>query len=599
MQKSQCAERDIPRSSPLDHQYQGENPLRTLAYLFRPDRGKLTLSVLVFAFKHIPVWLLPLITANVIDVVVSHRSVAELWINTGGLGAILLLNFPLAMLFARYTSASIRRMGRDVRSALCRRMQYLSIGYHARVSAGVLQTKIVRDVESIETMVQQGANLGLGALMTLFGGLAVIAFKVPVVLPVFVIVVPVAALLVRKMRSRIRSNNEEFRLEIERLSSRVGEMTTLIPITRAHGLERTALHRVDDTLKEVRTKGFRLDLLNSQFGSMSWILLNTMAVACLAGAALVAYYGRLGISPGDVVMISSFFTTLTASFTTLMNLTPIISKGLESVRSIGEVLQAPDLEINEGKTSVDGVDGRIDFQDMAYRYPEAAEDSVRGFDLTVRPGETVALVGASGAGKSTILNLLIGFIRPTEGRILLDGRDMSALDLRTYRRFLSVVPQESILFEGTIRENVTYGLEGGADEETLRESLAAANAMEFVERLPQGLDTVVGQRGARLSGGQKQRLAIARALIRDPRVLVLDEATSALDNRSEALIQDALSRLVRGRTVFVVAHRLTTIQSADRIVVMDRGRVVESGTHHELLALGGTYATTLQPRRIG
>jgi ATP-binding cassette subfamily B protein len=517
----------------------------------------------------------------------------------GHLTVILLLNFPLATLFARYTSAGIRRMGRDVRSALCRRMQYLSIGYHARVSAGVLQSKIVRDVESIETMVQQTANLGLGAMMTLFGGLAVIAFRVPVVLPVFVIVVPVAALLVRSLRSRIRSNNEEFRLEIERLSSRVGEMTTLIPITRAHGLERTALHRVDDTLREVRTKGFRLDLLNSQFGSLSWILLNTMAVACLTGAGLVAYYGWLGISPGDVVMISSFFTTLTASFTTLMNLTPIISKGLESVRSIGELLQAPDLEINEGKTSVDRVGGRVDFQAMSYRYPGAAEDSVRGIGLSVRPGETVALVGASGAGKSTILNLLIGFIRPTEGRILLDGRDMAELDLRTYRRFLSVVPQESILFEGTVRENVTYGLEGGADEETLRAALAAANAAEFVERLPQGLDTVVGQRGSRLSGGQRQRLAIARALIRNPRILVLDEATSALDNRSEALIQDALSRLVQGRTVFVVAHRLTTIQSADRIVVMDRGRIVESGTHQELLALGGTYANILQPRRIG
>ena len=293
-------------------------------------------------------------------------------------------------------------------------------------------------------------------------------------------------------------------------------------------------------------------------------------------------------------MLSAFFTTLTASASSLISLTPVISKGLESVRSVGEVLEAPDLETNAGKAQVTSVEGRIEFEEVCFSYPESGQPAVDGFTLVVRPGETITLVGPSGAGKSTILNLLIGFIRPSQGRILLDGADMASLDLRSYRRFLSVVPQESILFEGTVRENVGYGLPD-VDERAVRDALRAANALEFVADLPDGLDTVIGERGARLSGGQKQRIAIARALIRDPRVLILDEATSALDTHSEALVQQALGRLVDGRTVFVVAHRLSTVRGADRIVVLDQGRIVEVGRHDDLLQRGGAYANLHLP----
>lgn len=576
----------------LDHRYRGEHPVRTLALLFRPDRGRLALAVVLFTVKHSPIWLLPLITATVLDVVVQHGPESGLWKATGLLLFILVLNYPLHQWYVRCLGGSIRRMGITLRSALCRRMQQLSVGYHARVSSSVLQAKVVRDVEAVEQMMQQSADMGLGAVVTLVGGLVVIGFRVPSFLPVFLVVVPAAGFLVMKLRARLRSHNESFRREVEQLSSRVGEMTTLIPITRAHGLERTALGRVDGSLRQVFAAGLRLDMLNGRFGSLAWVLLNTLGVLCLTGSALVAYHGWMPVTAGDVVMLSAFFTVLTGSVTTLLGLAPILTKGLESVRSAGEVLQAPDLEHNAGKAQVEHVTGRIDFEDVGFAYDDA-EPAVDGFTLSARPGETIALVGASGAGKSTVLNLLIGFIRPTSGRIMLDGADMAGLDLRSYRRFLSVVPQESILFEGSIRENVTYGL-GDTDEATLLAALEDANAMEFVRRLPHGLDTVVGERGARLSGGQKQRLAIARALIRDPRILVLDEATSALDNRSEALVQEALSRLVHGRTVFVVAHRLSTVQGADRIVVMDGGRIAEAGTHEELLGRHGTYAG-LQP----
>ncbi|MEU0478409.1 ABC transporter ATP-binding protein [Streptosporangium sp. NPDC006013] len=557
--------------------------MRTLAYLFREDRLRLLVAVFAFLFKHSPTWLLPLITANVVDIVVGHGPIAHLWVNAGVLLVLLLLNYPLHLLYVRCLHGAIRRMGTDLRSALCRRMQQLSIGYHSRVSAAVLQTKVIRDVESVEQTSQQAADMGLSALTMLAGGLVVIAVRVPAAMPVFLVVVPAAALLVM----RLRDDNESFRREVEQLSTRVSEMTTLIPITRAHGLEQDALHRVDGTLTKVLRKGLRLDLLNGSFGALAWILLNTLGVAFLAGSALVAYYQVIPITAGDVVMLTTFFATLTSAVTSLLSLTPVISKGLASVRSIGEVLQAPDLEHNAGKEQVVSVGGEIEFRDVEFSYGEGT--AVTGFNLTVAPGETIALVGPSGAGKSTVLNLVIGFVRPTSGRILLDGRDMETLDLRTYRRFLSVVPQESILFEGSIRENITYGM-ADVPSDRVRQALQDANALEFIDRLPAGLDTVVGERGARLSGGQRQRLAIARALIRDPRVLILDEATSALDTRSEALIQEALTRLVAGRTVLVVAHRLSTIRGADRIVVMREGGIQEVGTHDELMRLRGAYA---------
>jgi ATP-binding cassette subfamily B protein len=543
----------------------------------------------VFFVKNSPIWLLPLVTANVIDVVVNHLPITQLWINCGILLGLLLLNYPGHLLYVRCYSRSIRRVSNNLRFALCRRLQELSIGYHSRVSSGVLQTKVVRDVETIEQMMQQSADNGLAAIAGLAGGLTIIGIRTPAFLPVFLIIVPAAAFLVMRLRARLRTQNESFRQEVEQLSSRVIEMTSLIPITRGHGLERNAMERVDGTLHRVMRAGLDLDRINGKFGALTWISLNTLGVGCLAGSALVAYSGSFGITAGDVVMLSAFFTTLTGSLTGLISLAPVISKGLESVRSVGEVLQAPDLENNAGKAHVAATRGAISFKDVTFTYPDAPTPSVRNFDLVVNPGETVALVGSSGAGKSTILNLVIGFLRPTHGVVELDDTDMETLDLRTYRQFVSIVPQETILFEGSIRQNVTYGLDDQSDDE-VRAALRDANALEFVERMPDGLDTVVGERGARLSGGQKQRLAIARAIIRDPRVLILDEATSALDTRSEALIQEALQRLMRGRTTFVVAHRLSTIRNADRIIVMDAGSIAQDGTHDTLLQADGLYA---------
>lgn len=567
----------------------GQRPTRSVLRLLLRRPWRMLVAVLAFALKEIPLWFLPVITAAIIDIVADGGDVsAVLWWFV--LAVVLLAqNYPNHILYTRQFMTVVRDTGADLRNALAQRLQSLSIGYHSRVSSSIVQTKVVRDVENVELMLQQVTHPLLSATMVMIGALAMTAIAVPQFLPVYALAVPIAIGIRYGLRKRSRSRNELFRREVEVLSARVGEMASLMPVTRAHGLERTAVTRVATGADGVRRAGLNLDMLNGHVASISWVAMQLLGVGCLVLAAVFALTGFLPITPGEVVLLSTYFTLLTQGLTQLLMLIPVGARGLESVRSIAEVMQEPDLEMNEGKRPVDAVRGEITLAQVSHRYPGADEDSLHEIDLRIPAGQTVAFVGSSGSGKSTMLNLVLGFLRPTGGRILLDGVDMQELDLRTARRFVSVVPQESVLFEGTIRENIGYGLDD-VSEELILQALADANALEFVQAQTHGLDTLVGERGARLSGGQRQRLAIARALIRDPRILLLDEATSALDPESEQLVKEALGRLMAGRTTLIVAHRLSTIRQADRIVVLERGRIVEQGNHAELLDLEGRYA---------
>ncbi len=575
----------------LSHRYDRERPVRSLWFLYAEERGRIGLSLIFYVLKHSPVWLWPVgmewITSSVL-----LGWPEGLWpmLYSGALvGLVFAQNIPSHMAFMKLFSRAKRNMEARLRGAIIRRLQELSIAYHDRTRSGKLQAKVLRDVEAVERLSHMLINSMLPGILGLLIAVIYTVLREPVVAGFYAVAIPVGLIIRGVFRSRIRSRNREFRGRVEEMSGRVSEMIEMIPIARAHAVEDEEIRRVDAELDHVRERGYRLDLINALFACANWVTFNLIRLSCLMVTSYLAmrYPQRLGLP--QVVLYQGFFEVILRSVMQVLNAYPMIARGFESIYSIGDVLQCPDIENNEGKRELSEVRGEFRFEDVTLVYPETETPAVKEFNLHVEQGESVAFVGESGAGKTSVMSLLIGFHRPTEGRILLDGNDMSELDLRTYRNHLAVVPQTPLLFSGTLRDNIAYGL-GEVEDERVWNALRDANALEFVEKMPDGLDTTVGERGSTLSGGQRQRIAIARAIIRDPRVIILDEATSALDLRSEALVQEAIEQLISGRTTFVVAHRLSTIRHCTRIVVMRDGQAVEIGSHEDLLAQGGEYA---------
>ena len=564
------------------------HPMQILLGLYKGNYHKFFLAVIFFFIKHAPVWVLPIVTANIINDITSGspETYQNIIIQAMIMIVLVALNIPMNYMYTRYKSLATRYAETGLRRALVRKLQQLSISYHKETQSGRLQSKIMRDVEAVETLSTQmflsilniALNIAIALIVTINKSLVVFIF--------FLLTTPIAAATMVFFRNVMKKRNNEFRKEMEETSARVMEMVELIPVTRAHALEEEEVQKMSGQLFAVAEKGYRLDVIQSLFGSLGLAIFQIFQVVCLGFTGFLAIKGT--VMPGDITLYQSYFATIVSQVSSLMSLIPTIAKGIESVNSIGEVLLEDDIEQNEGKEIIKDIYGEFDFKDVTFRYNNIDRPVLHNLNLHVDKGETIALVGESGAGKSTILNLVIGFNQVNSGEVLIDGHNMKDIDLRSYRKHLAVVPQTSILFSGTIRDNITYGVDN-VDEATLDEIVKAANLTDLINSLPDGLDTMVGEHGGKLSGGQRQRISIARALIRNPKVIVLDEATSALDSISEKLIQEALNNLTKDRTTFIVAHRLSTIKDADKIAVIADGHCVEYGTYDELMNLKGEF----------
>ena len=562
--------------------------LLTLLSLFKGHYLALAGSIFFFILKHSPTWIFPIVTANIINAVTSHDGniVKILLVNTIVMTLFFVQNVPTNYIHTWLYAKTVRTVEKELRGALVCKLQQLSITYHKEMQSGRLQSKIMRDVEQIQNLASQIFISLLTIILNICVSFGVVIFKSRVVFLFFLCTIPVTVLIIVGFKGKIKHHNREFRQEMEETSAKVMEMVEMIPVTKAHALEDQETRKMNEQLRRVAEKGLQLDMIQTYFSSISWVAFQIFQVLCLAFTAWIAWKGLIGI--GDITLYQTYFSSIVAQIASIVTLLPIITKGLESVESIGDVLCANDIEDNHSKKKVQDIKGDITFHDVTFTYKGDEKPVLDHLNFHIRPGETVAFAGGSGSGKTTILNLAIGFLKAQKGQVAIDGQDLMSLDLHSYREHIAVVPQQSILFTGTLRENITYGAEHISDEK-LWEVIRAANLEELVQKLPDGLDTVITEHGENLSGGQRQRISIARAFIRDPKILILDEATSALDSVSERKIQDSIQRLVKGRTTLIVAHRLSTIRGADRIAVIGNGGVVECGSYEELMAKKGAF----------
>ena len=562
--------------------------LKTLIAIYSGHYLELFLSIVFFVIKHSPVWVLPIVTSNIINIATNpdENAGSKIFINVVFMVIMISQNILTNYFHTLFYARSIRNVERDLRSALVRKLQQLSITYHNEMQSGRLQSKIMRDVEQIETLSSQIFITVLSIILNVAVALGVVVTQSLTVFLFFIGTIPVAVCIMVAFKNKIKKYNKEFRKDMEQTSVHVMEMIEMIPVTRAHALEQKETDKMDNQLRHVAISGLRLDMVQSYFSSISWVAFQVFQVLCLGFTGYLASKGT--ISVGEVVMYQTYFSSIVAQVSGVITLLPTIANGLESVDSISDVLLSHDVEDNYNKKKLSSVHGEILFQNTAFQYKDGDQPVFENLDLKIEQGKTIAFVGESGAGKTTILNMVIGFLHATKGKVFIDGNDIEEIDLQSYRSNIAVVPQTPILFSGTIRENITYGKED-ISEERLLEVIEAANLKEVIEQLPDGLETAVMEHGSNLSGGQRQRISIARAFIRNPKILILDEATSALDSISEEKIRVATDNLVQNRTTLIVAHRLSTIKNADYIAVIGRGGLKEFGSYDELMEKKGAF----------
>jgi ATP-binding cassette, subfamily B, bacterial MsbA len=479
-----------------------------------------------------------------------------------------------------------RRIVAKLRSEAFSKFMLLPVSFFDASTTGLLVSKLTYDAERLASVCSRSALNVMRDILTVIGLVLYMLYLDWRLTLVFAIVTPFMALYLRKMTPKLRAN-------AKRVQQGVGEMTKvaeeaisgqrIVKIFGAQAYENERFSNVVDKNRQLELRSARIAGLNS------------LVVEILAALALtlVVYYALGRFTVGEFAAFIGALLMLISPIKHISAAAEDFQIGLAAAQSIFEAIDS-DVELSDGDKTIARARGEIEFKNVSLRYENAKKPALNNLSFSIKPGEKVALVGRSGGGKTTLVNLLPRFYEIQQGLILLDGIDIRSLDLKNLRSHFSLVSQDIILFNDTVFNNIAYGVLRDASEAEVIEAAKAANAWEFIQQLPDGLKNEIGDRGVRLSGGQRQRIAIARAILKNAPILLLDEATSALDTESEQHVQSALDALMQNRTTIVIAHRLSTIENADRILVMDHGEIVESGSHQALFKKNGHYTKLYQ-----
>jgi ATP-binding cassette subfamily B protein len=572
---------DVARESARDREF-------TLGRFLRPYRVALALGLALVVLDALAALAGPALVRAGLDRGVVVGSQGTLWAVTGLFLAVVLADWVVVWAQQRYTGRTAERLLFALRIRIFSHLQRLGMDFYEREMAGRIMTRMTTDVESLSTLLQTGLINAIVSILTLVGvAVALLVMNPALSLATYTVLVPLvlATIAFRRLSNRAYGTARE---RIGAVNASLQESVSGVRVAQAYG-------RQDRNIDDFRTvaKG-HLDarmraqrLVATYFPFVEMLSEVAAAVVLGVGAALI---GDGGLSSGELVAFLLYLNLLFAPIQQLSQVFDTYQQARASVTQIRALL-GTEPSVTEPVPAVDPgkLRGAITFEGVRFHYPGATNEALSGIDLDIAPGESVALVGETGAGKSTVLKLLARFYDPTKGRILVDGHRLVDLDLGAYRRQLGYVPQEAFLFSGTVRDNIAYGRPEASDTE-VEAAARAVGAHPFIAGLPGGYLHPVTERGRSLSSGQRQLIALARARLVDPAILLLDEATSTLDLASEARVTRAMGAVARGRTTLLIAHRLQTAQGADRIVVIDQGRVVEEGPHAELLARGGRYA---------
>ena len=475
----------------------------------------------------------------------------------------------------------------DVRTEASDRLLSLPTPYYDATSAGFLLSRITFDAQQIAATSSEAVTVLIRNTLTIAFMLSYLLYINWQLTLIAFATFPFVGIAIRKISRRLKRVSVLVQERMGALTHALEEAIGAHRVVKIFGGEKYE----SDRLRHAADR-LRLATAKQSAAAALGTPINQIIVSIAVGVILFLAIRQNAdgeYRAGDFITYILALLHLLNQLKTLSNVSGTIQRGLTAAESVFALIDEPP-EIDTGTVTIERARGAIRLERVAKRYGPGAPAALDGVDLDIAPGESVALVGPSGGGKTTLVNLIPRFYTPSEGRVLLDGRDLTEIRLADLRRQIALVSQEIVLFNDTITANIAYGAMAGASREAVERAAAAANAHEFIAALPEGYATMIGERGAKLSGGQRQRIAIARAILKDAPILILDEATSALDTESERLIQSAIDELMKSRTTIVIAHRLSTVEHCDRIVVLERGAIVEEGTHATLLARGGVYA---------